>query len=118
MSLYVFVGATAMIWADTNNNTPSTTFDHFGQTVDLDDVFVHEKVRHEGLQLLPKSDFDALQFTADELKKYPTRDRQMDAPAQCKQKFAAADTAFKHYRQSLSLSEVHTDAGHHSQSQI
>ncbi len=114
MSLYVFVGATAMIWADTNNATPSMTFDHFGQTVELADDFAREKVYHEGLQILPKADFDTLQFTAEELKKYPTRERQMEAPAQCKHKFAAADAAFKHYRLSLSVAEVHNNAGHNS----
>ncbi len=112
MSHYVFVGATAMIWADTNNDTPSATFEHFGQPVELEDQFAQEKVYHEGLQILPKAQFDALQFTAEELKKYPTRDRQMDAPAHCKEKFAAADAAFKHYRHSLA--EVTTDAGHNS----
>ena len=84
MSQYVYVGASeCVIW-----DTPFK-FSRFGQVAEIPDAVALKAIAHRAA-LLPKADFDALGFTADELKKYAKSEMHHDAPGAFLEKRKAA----------------------------
>jgi hypothetical protein len=74
MSQYRFVGTSCEIW-----DTPYK-FTRFGQLVDMPDDLAKSAIA-SGAALMPASDFDALGFAPDELKKYAKVPSHAKAPA-------------------------------------
>lgn len=74
-----------------------------GAAFEMPEEVAHEAIVH-GAALLPKEAFDALGFTADELKRYPNAKRQTDAPADVQAKLLSARIAVHDYRAQLAQS--------------
>jgi len=97
MSSFVLVGGPFEIY-----DTPMSGESHLFRCT-LGSVFEMseddgKKAVAEGAALLPKETFDAIGFTAEELKKYSNARLQAEAPAECQAKLLAARIALHNYR--------------------
>lgn len=75
-----------------------------GASFEMPDETAHRAIA-EGAPLLPKASFDALGFSAEEMKKYPNAKAQAAAPAEFHEKLLAARIAVHDYRAQLGAKE-------------
>lgn len=94
MANYRFVGDQADIY------NPLYQFRRFGQKADMDDACARQHCL-KGVQLIPEAEFDAIGFTDDELKLYPSGISHMGAPDDFKRKKKTALVALHAFRESL-----------------
>jgi hypothetical protein len=94
MAIYRFVGDQADIY------NPLYQFRRFGQKADMDDACAHLHCL-KGVGLIPEAEFEAIGFTDDELKLYPSAISHMSAPDEFKRKKKTALMALHAFREAL-----------------
>ena len=105
MALYRFIGSLAEIG--------DIELREFGQPVELDDQLAKEAVAGN-CAIIRDEEFQAIGFTADELRKHKYVGARQNAPAEFKRKFATALAAFHavYYGADLKSSEPAHDDEH------
>jgi hypothetical protein len=94
MAIYRFVGDQADIY------NPLYQFRRFGQKADIEDACARQHCL-KGVQLIPEAEFEAIGFTEDELKLYPSAISHTGATADFKRKKKTALVALHAFRQAL-----------------
>lgn len=84
MTSFVFLGAYSEVLG------AGIKLTRFGQRVDLPPEFAQQTKHPRGLPCIPAEDFDAIGFTAEELRKYGPVQTHDGAPAEFQEKKRAA----------------------------
>lgn len=85
MAQFVFVGAHCEL--------PNLKLERFGQTVELTDAAA-ENIIAGGGAILPKSEFDAIGFSDEEVKSFAFPGPRITAPAEFQEKYSRAVARF------------------------
>lgn len=96
MKTFVFLGSFSQVLSETPGESIKLT--RFGQRVELSDDAAEQTRHPRGLPVIPAEDFDALGFTADDLRKFGAAQSHENAPAEFLQKKMLALQALHEYR--------------------
>lgn len=103
MNAYRFVGSACVLWG-------IAEFSTFGQRIELPEHTASEAIRG-GAALVPEEEFEAIGFTADELKNFAFPGQQVNAPEPFKTKQRAAILAYQTRRHELQAERARQLAG-------